>query len=72
MEQTVFTPTQIHLLKMFQYMKTEEDLLEMKDVLSRHYAQKMDQRLNELWDAGILNQERLDRINKMDLHNFLM
>ena len=72
MEQTVFTPTQIHLLKMFQYMKTEEDLLEMKDVLSRHYAQKMDQRLNELWDAGILNQERLDEINKMDLHNFLM
>ena len=30
MRTTVFTPTQIHLLKMFQYMKTEEDL-ESKD-----------------------------------------
>ena len=68
MEPTVFTPTQMHLLRMFQYMKTEEDLLEMKEVLSRYYDSKMDERLDELWDKGILNQERLDEINKMDLH----
>ena len=68
MEPTVFTPTQMHLLRMFQYMKTEEDLLEMKEVLSRYYASKMDERLDELWDKGILNQDRLDEINRMDLH----
>ncbi len=68
MEQTVFTPTQIHLLKMFQYMTTEEDLLEMKEVFSRYYSKKMDERLNELWDAGVLDQKRLDEINEMDLH----
>jgi len=28
----------------------------------------MDERLNELWDTGILNQKRLDEINEMDLH----
>jgi hypothetical protein len=68
MEPTVFTPTQMHLLRMFQYMKTEEDLLEMKEVLSRYYASKMDEHLDELWDKGILNQDRLDEINRMDLH----
>lgn len=40
----------------------------MKKDLSRYYASKMDERLDELWDKGILNQERLDEINRMDLH----
>ena len=65
---TVFTPTQIHLLKLFQYMKTEEDLNELKQLLFQYYSKKMDDRLNELWDNGILDQKRLDEINEMDLH----
>lgn len=68
MQTTVFTPTQIHLLQMFQYMKSEEELIELKNLLFHYYSQKMDQRLNELWDAGILDQKRLDEINQMDLH----
>jgi len=30
MEATVFNPTQLHLLKMFSYAKTEDALLEIK------------------------------------------
>jgi hypothetical protein len=68
MRTTVFTPTQIHLLKMFQYMKTEEELNELKNLLFHYYSKKMDERLDELWDAGVLDQKRLDEINEMDLH----
>ena len=68
MRTTVLTPTQIHLLKMFQYMKTEEELDELKQLLFQYYSQKMDERLNELWDSGVLDQKRLDEINRMDLH----
>ena len=68
MQTTVFTPTQIHLLQMFQYMKSEEELIELKNLLFHYYSQKMDERLNELWDKGILDQKRLDEINEMDLH----
>lgn len=68
MQTTVFTPTQIHLLQMFQYMKTEEELIELKNLLFHYYSQKMDKRLNELWDDGILDQKRLNEINEMDLH----
>ena len=53
---------------MFQYMKSEEELIELKDLLFQYYSQKMDERLNELWDAGILDQRKLDEINEMDLH----
>ena len=68
MQTTVFTPTQIHLLQMFQYMKSEEELIELKNLLFHYYSQKMDERLNELWDTGVLDQKRLDEINAMDLH----
>lgn len=68
MQTTVFTPTQIHLLQMFQYMKSEEELIELKNLLFHYYSQKMDQRLNELWDSGVLDQKKLDEINNMDLH----
>ncbi len=63
-----FNPTQIHLLKMFSLDKDEQGLMELKDVLYNYYSKKMNNRLNELWDNGTLNQARLDEINQMDLH----
>ena len=68
MEATVFNPAQVYLLQMFERIKTEEELLEIKKVLSDYFAKKMDAHLNRLWDEGILDQKRLDEINKMDLH----
>ncbi len=31
-------------------------------------ASDLDEHLNELWDAGILDQKRLNEINEIDLH----
>ena len=69
MESTVFNPLQIHLLQMFALDKSQNGLNELKDVLYRHYSARMEERLDELWQSGKLNQERLDKINEMDLHN---
>lgn len=64
----VFNPMQIHLLQMFSIDKAEQGLIELKDVLYNYYSAKMQNRLNELWDNGTLDQTRLDQINQMDLH----
>ena len=64
----VFNPMQIHLLQMFSIDKEEKGLVELKDVLYNYYSRKMNNRLNELWDNGTLDQARLDEINQMDLH----
>ena len=64
----VFNPMQIHLLQMFAIDKAEQGLVELKDVLYNYYSTKMQNRLNELWDNGTLDQARLDQINQMDLH----
>lgn len=65
---TTFTPTQMHLLRMFALSKTESELNEMRDVLYQHYSQRLNDTLDRLWDNGTLSQERLDEIDKMDLH----
>ena len=68
MEATVFNPAQVYLLQMFERIKTDEELLEIKKLISNYFAQKMDAHLDKLWDEGVLDQTRLDEINKMDLH----
>ena len=68
MEATVFNPAQIYLLRMFEHIKSDEELLEIKKLISDYYAKKMDEHLDKLWDDGILDQKKLDEINEMDFH----
>ena len=62
MEVTVFNPVQQHLLKFFAFDGSEEKLLEMKAVLTKYFSQKLDKRLDELWDSRVLNQEKIDEL----------
>ena len=71
METTVFNPVQQHLLTMFAFDGSEDRLKEVKEVLFKHFSQKMDQRLDELWDAGVLDQKRLDELRGMHLRTDL-
>lgn len=65
MEATVFNPVQQHLLKLFAVDGSEERLLEVKEVLTRYFSEKLNDRLNNLWDSGTLNQEKLDELRKI-------
>lgn len=53
---------------MFALDKSQKGLNELKDVLYRHYSARMEERLDALWQSGKLDQQRLDEINQMDLH----
>ncbi len=46
-------------------------LILQRDMVSDYYAKEMNDHLNKLWDEGILDQKRLDEINKMDHHAWL-
>lgn len=69
MEATKLTPIQQHLLTLFAFDNSEAHLLEMKELLVKHFSQQLDEKLDDLWDKGILDQARLDAINSMDLHS---
>ena len=71
METTAFNPVQQHLLKLFAFDGSEEKLLEVKEVLTKYFSQKLDKRLNELWDSGVLNQEKLEELRTKHLRTDL-
>ena len=68
---TVFNPAQLYLLDVFSDIKTDDELLEIKKVISDYYAKKLDGMLDEMWKSGELDQKRLDEIDQMDLHQWL-
>ena len=69
METPVFNPIQRHLLEMLSYDKSQEGLEELKEVLFQYYSKRMNTKLDELWDKGILDQKKLDEIAEMDIHS---
>ena len=71
METTAFNPVQQHLLKLLAFDGSEEKLLEVKEVLTKYFSQKLDKRLNELWDSGVLNQDKLDELRTKHLRTDL-
>lgn len=60
MEATVFNPIQEHLLKMFAIDSSEERLKEIKEVLAKHFAQKVDEEMDLLWEAGKITSETIE------------
>ena len=71
METTAFNPVQQHLLKLFAFDGSEEKLLEVKEVLTKYFSQKLDKGLNELWDSGVLNQDKLEELRTKHLRTEL-
>lgn len=62
------TPTQQHLLKIFSINNSEAYAREIQEVLTQHFQARLDEEADRLWDAGILDQQRLDELRKEDLH----
>lgn len=60
MEATVFNPIQLHLLRMFSRINSEQELREVQQVLSEYYSKKVEEHANELWDKFDLTQEKLE------------
>ena len=54
MNATQITPTQLHLLKLFSFDKSESRALEIKDVLMRYFQSRLDAEADRLWDEGVL------------------
>jgi hypothetical protein len=60
MQTTVFNPIQLHLLKMFARMDSEEELKEVQKVLSDYYFKRVEQRAAEIYKQKGWTQDTLD------------
>ena len=64
---TKLNPTQIHLLQMFDRLKSESELQELKRFLSNYYAPKVDKESEKLWDEKGMSDETIDELLNMHL-----
>lgn len=67
MEATKLNSTQLHLLQLFEFCRTEDDTDDLKEVLSEYYAKRLDNMLDDLWESGELNQEKINVIKNTHL-----
>ena len=67
MNHVALNSTQLHLLKMFSFAKSEDTLCEIKKALSSYFAQKVEEGMDELWEQGIWSQEHNEAILKEHL-----
>ena len=55
MERTVFTNAQLEILDLMSYVESESTLNEIRDMLSRYFAEKAQKEIDKLWEAGTIN-----------------
>lgn len=62
MERAIFNDVQMHILQMFSYSPSPQEMNELKDVLARYYAERVQKEADALWDEGILDEEAIEGI----------
>ncbi len=58
---------QMELMNAIRCIQTQEELNELKLALSHFFAQKAQRELDGLWDAGILDQKKLNELRTQHL-----
>ena len=59
---TVFNPMQLHLLRMFSYAKSEEQMNEIKAALSDYFFKKVGDGMDALEAKGLWGKEQSDAV----------
>ena len=65
---TVFNPMQLQLLRMFSYVKTDEQLKEIKAALADYFFKKVEEGMGTLEASGEWSKEKRDAIIQEHLH----
>ena len=66
-ESTVFNPMQLQLLRMFSYVKTEEQMKEIKSALSEFFFKRVEEGMDALEASGQWSEEKSEEILKEHL-----
>lgn len=51
---------QLQILDMLSFIKTPEALQDLNKVISDYFVQKADAELDRMWNAGTLDEERIE------------
>ncbi|MBQ4406971.1 MAG: hypothetical protein II852_08180 [Bacteroidales bacterium] len=63
MQATVFNPVQLYLLQLFSQMNSEQELMEVKQVLSEYYLKKVEQKAAKIYAEKGWTPEKLEAMS---------
>ena len=52
MQAGVFNPAQLEIIDMMSFVKTQDSLLQLKQVISDFFVEKAQEEIDRLWDTG--------------------
>jgi len=59
--------SQLYLLKVLSYIKTDEELEQLKHVISEYFRKRAEDEMDKLWESGDWNEEKNEAILKEHL-----
>ncbi|GAK56930.1 hypothetical protein U27_03894 [Candidatus Vecturithrix granuli] len=59
-QQTPLTNLQLEILKVFSLQLTQAELMDIRTVLARHFADRLTQRVDRIWQAKGLTAQDMD------------
>jgi hypothetical protein len=59
--QPPLTNLQLEILKLYSFELTEKELLDIKTVLARHFADRLSKRVDEIWQEKGLTEADMDK-----------
>jgi len=59
---TCFNQSQLHILELMKYCKTEGAIEELDSVISKYYEDKLQAEADRMWDEGMLNEDAIENI----------
>lgn len=62
MQAVTFTPAQIHVLNMASRIKTKSSLDRLQEQLAKFYAELVDREMDELWESGAWDEQKLEEL----------
>lgn len=64
-QSATLNPAQMQILDMMSFVKTPEALKELNQVISDFFVQKADAEMEQMWEEGALNKERIESFRKL-------
>lgn len=62
-----FNPAQIEIINTMAQLNTDEDLVELRQTISKFFADRADKEMERLWEAGVINNEVVEQWGKEHL-----
>lgn len=56
-------PIQLHILQMFNYTHSKGSLEDLKNLLAKHYVEKIDEEMDAIWRKKKMTQSKLKSLS---------